>query len=280
MKTALITGCSSGIGAACVDAFLAAGFRVVATVRSDAAAASLRAAHERAPLHVLLLDLSSKEQRRAVGEQLSEAPFAGHLDCLVNNAGYAQFGALEDLSEAELRAQMEVNFLGTALLIRELLPLLRAARGRVINVSSLFGFVGFPLTAAYCASKYALEGLSEALYYELGPHGVQVAIVEPGAHRTNFGSNVRWPEREGATFADDTRAYRRLHARLKARGGASPRKVADAVVGLAHKRRLPLRTRVGRDASSAFLFQAALPEALVTRALSGMYGRLFRGDTP
>src|SRR4051812_989919 len=92
-------------------------------------------------------------------------------------------------------AQMEVGFFGAAQLIQALLPALRRARGRIINVSSVLGYIGMPLTSAYSASKFALEGLSESLHYELAPHGVQVALVEPGRHRTEFSAKVSWGER-------------------------------------------------------------------------------------
>jgi NAD(P)-dependent dehydrogenase (short-subunit alcohol dehydrogenase family) len=265
--TVLITGCSSGFGRAAVRAFAHAGFVVLATARDLAARPGLPAELQReGPGRVLplSLDVTDAAEREAVAAFVRARP--GGLDCLVNNAGYGVFGALEDCAPDQLRRQMEVNFFGAALLTQALLPSLRAARGRVINVSSMLGSVGFPLTGAYCASKFALEGLTESLAHELRPHGVGVALVEPGGYPTRFASSVEWAAGSvsaGSAYAARSAGYRRrLETFDGRRRGSSPDVVARVVVGLALARRLPLRRRVGRDARLVHVARRVLPEGL------------------
>src|SRR5262249_54966109 len=151
-------------------------------------------------------------------------------------AGQALWGALEDLSCEQIRAQLAVNVLGPALLLREALPLLRDTRGRVILVSSLFGRMGFPLSSAYCASKFALEGLGAALREELRPHHVQVSVVEPGRHRTGFANHATWgtgSASASSAYAGQSAAYAELVRSLMATPGPPPWHVAVAVVDLA-----------------------------------------------
>jgi NAD(P)-dependent dehydrogenase (short-subunit alcohol dehydrogenase family) len=274
--TVLITGCSSGFGRAAVSAFAGEGFTVLATARGLAARPELSRALEGAPgrVHSLSLDVTDAAEREAIAATVRARP--GGLDCLVNNAGYGLFGALEDCAPDQLRRQMEVNFFGAALLTQALLPSLRAARGRVINVSSMLGSVGFPLTSAYCASKFALEGLTEALALELRPHGVGVTLVEPGGYPTRFAANVEWGEgslRAGSAYGPQSARYRRRLETFGARRrGASPDAVARAVVRLALARRLPLRRRVGADARLVHALRRILPGGLWDAAYARVCG--------
>src|SRR5262245_19631363 len=193
-KTILITGCSSGFGRLVIPEFLREGWHVIATMRDAANRKGIfneELNGYRDALSLLSLDVTN-EAERAAAKNFIEEKFGGKLDCLVNNAGYGLFGAVEDLSEAQIREQMEVNFFGLVLLTQMLLPQLRKASGRIINLSSVLGFTGMPMSAMYCASKFAVEGFSEGLYHELKPHGVQVALVEPGAFRTNFAEKLTW----------------------------------------------------------------------------------------
>jgi len=277
MPSALVTGSSSGFGRGVVSALLARGFSVYASLRDAERRAGLFEAEQLAcgeRLVLLTLDVTDPVQRQAAAERVLAG---GPLDCLINNAGYAQFGALEDVDEAQLRRQFEVNFFGAALLTRALLPALRAARGVVLNVSSVFGFSAFPLSSVYCASKYALEGLSEALYYELRPHGVRVGLVEPGGHRTGFGAAVEWGRFDNSAYAPETAGYRRLHGTLVTRpNGTSPDAVVRTLVRLAEAAHVPLRSVVGRDASLTAALQRILPEALRAPATSALLARMLR----
>lgn len=276
-RLALVTGASTGFGKGLVAALLERGWEVVATMRGAAARKELfaedAAAHP-GRLHLLSLDVADAAQRRAAAEWVAGA--GDRLDLLVNNAGYGLFGALEDVSEAQLRRQFEVNFFGAALLTRELLPALRAARGKVLNVSSVLGFTAFPLAGAYCASKFALEGLSDSLAFELEPHGVQVCAVEPGGFRTKFNDNMTWGEGSaapGSPYRRQTDGYARLREKLNARRAASPARVVDAMVRLAEARRIPRRLRLGRDAAVLGLIDALLPDEWSRRLLGFVYDR-------
>ena len=281
-RTVLITGCSSGFGRGMVPEFLKHGWTVIATLRNGEVRSGLFARELEAHpgrLSVVSLDVTDPEERAALAETIRTR--CGELDCLVNNAGYALFGALEDLSEVQIRRQMEVNFWGTVLLTRELLPFLRRARGRIINLSSVLGHCGFPLTSAYCASKFALEGFTEALSHELRPHRVQVALVEPGRHRTRFSDNVEWGDgstRLGSAYIPQSQNYRRLKDMLASRKGAGADPVVRAVVRLASMKRMPLRRRVGWDAVLVHLVQRLLPEQLTWRLFSTVYDGMFLRD--
>lgn len=272
MRRVLVTGSSSGIGRLAVSELLRRGWAVLATMRRaderrDLFAEEL-AAHPGA-LEVLSLDVADPGERAAAVARVMET---GALDCLINNAGYGLFGALEDLSEEQLRRQLEVNFFGAALLTRDLLPALRRSGGSVLLVSSVLGRAGFPLTGAYCASKFALEGLGEALYYELRPLGVRVGIVEPGGRRTRFGDNVEWAEGSSEVYREVTAGYRALLDKVRGRRGKrSAEAVVSALVRLAEARTVPLRTRVGGDAAAM-----TVAELLPERARTRLFGAMFR----
>ncbi len=243
-----------------------------AAARKDLFAAD--AAAHAGRLHLLSLDVADGAERAAAAAWVAKA--GGRLDLLVNNAGYGLFGALEDLSEAQLRRQFEVNFFGAALLTRDLLPALRAARGKVLNVSSVLGFTAFPLAGAYCASKFALEGLSESLAFELEPHGVQVCAVEPGGFRTKFNDNMTWGEGSaapGSPYRAQTDGYARLREKLIKSRGTPPERVVEALVRLAEARRIPRRLRLGHDAAALGLLEALLPDEWSRRLLGFVYGR-------
>lgn len=195
MRMILVTGATAGFGKLIVQAFLEHGDTVIATGRS------LNTRHEifekeRAiygnKLIELNLDVTDQNQIEEAYNFLRES--YGSIDILINNAGYGLFGALEDTTDKEVRYQMEVNFFGTINVTKTFLPMLREKKGKIFNFSSVFGFMGWPLTSLYSASKYAVEGFSESLRGELAPHGVQVCLIEPGGYRTNFGSSLSWSQ--------------------------------------------------------------------------------------
>ena len=226
----LLTGASGGLGSALARLASAAGDEVVAIGRKS-------------------VDITDPAQvRRAVAEAV--ATF-GRIDVVVNNAGYAAAGAFEELSDAALREQFEVNFFAAADVLRATLPYLRAARsGHIVQISSLAGQIGAPGMSAYTARKHALEGLSVSLAEELAPFGVRVSIVEPGAISTGFRRS--WVERERpGTIAD----YDDLAARLDRIGRdahrpTEPEDVAAAILALTDLPEPPLRLPVGSDAAA------------------------------
>ncbi|HEX6251373.1 MAG TPA: SDR family oxidoreductase [Gemmatimonadaceae bacterium] len=179
----VVTGASSGIGEACVLRLAGLGYRVFAGVRSDAAADRLSDA---APglITPVRLDVSDAASIRAAAELIASATGSAGVDGLVNNAGIAVAAPLEFLPLDALREQLEVNVIGQVAVTQALLPSLRAARGRIVNMGSISGRVALPFVGPYTASKFALEALTDSLRVELRPWGIHVAIVEPGVIAT------------------------------------------------------------------------------------------------
>ena len=181
-RSVLITGCSSGIGLASAVALKQRGWRVLATARKPEDLTRLRDLGFDA-LSLELADGKSIEACAAEALRLT----GGKLTALVNNAAYGQIGAVEDLTVAVLRHQFEVNFLGTHDLTRRLIPSMRANKsGRIVQISSVLGLMAAPYRGAYCASKFALEALSDAMRMELRGTGIEVSLIEPGPVRTKF----------------------------------------------------------------------------------------------
>jgi len=184
-RTVLITGCSSGIGRATAEVFLAEGWTVYATSRDTDDVADLA---ERG-CRTASLDVTVDADIERVVDRIDEE--AGHLDCLVNNAGYGQYGPLEDLPVERLHAQFDVNVYGPHRLTRAVLPLMRAqGNGTIVNVSSFYGRLSMPGSGAYAASKFALEAMSDALRTEVDSFGVDVVLVEPGLVDTGFNDRL------------------------------------------------------------------------------------------
>ena len=185
-RTVLVTGCSSGIGAATAHLLQDAGWQVFPTARKPDDLATLRASG----FDPIALDLANPASvAQAAREALDHT--GGQLGALVNNAGFCQAGALEDISRDALRAQFEANVFGLHELTRALLPAFRRqGHGRIVNVSSVFGRIAVPLVGSYCASKFALEALSDALRIELWGTGIWVALIEPGAILSRFRHNA------------------------------------------------------------------------------------------
>ncbi len=262
-----------------VSQFLKQGWIAIATLRNANERGNIFSDEIRAyPKHlfVLSMDVTNASERSNIAE-LIRSRF-DQLDCLVNNAGYGLFGALEDMTEAQIRHQMEVNFFGAVFLTRDLLPLLRKSHGRVIMMSTLFGFSSFPLSSVYCASKFAIEGLAESLYHELKPHGVQVALIEPAGHRTRFGDNVVWGDQSfesTSAYARQSENYRRFKQTLTSGRGHASAPVVQAVVRLASAKQMPLRCRIGAGSHVMYLLRKFLPQSLGTALLSAHYDKIF-----
>jgi NAD(P)-dependent dehydrogenase (short-subunit alcohol dehydrogenase family) len=273
-KSVLITGCSSGIGRRAAERLQAAGWRVLLTLRGGPARATMLGIGESPGLRVAALDVTNTEERAAISD-LIVRDFEGRIDALVLNAGYALFGALEDLSEEQIRTQTETNLLGHILLTRSLLPALRAARGRIVAVSSVLGATPFPLTSIYCASKFALEGFTRSLRHELQPHGVAVALVRPGRRRTRFGENIVWGAGNVPAYRGQTSAYRHLRNTLAARPAGDADVVAAAIERLLTRRRMPPVLAVGGDARILLAAERLLPTGWSDALLGHLYARAF-----
>ncbi len=219
-KSVLITGCSSGIGHCVAHGLKARGYRVFASARKDTDVARLR----NEGLETVQLDLDDDASiRDALAEVLAKT--GGRLYGLFNNGAYGLPGAVEDLSRDALRAQLETNLLGWHELTRQVIPAMRrAGEGRIIQNSSILGFVGLPFRGAYNCSKFALEGLTDTLRLELADSGIQVSLIEPGPITSNFRKNAqRVFEATIDTDASPHRdKYQAMRERLQKEGPAQP----------------------------------------------------------
>jgi NAD(P)-dependent dehydrogenase (short-subunit alcohol dehydrogenase family) len=241
----LITGASSGFGRALADAALSRGDSVVATARRIEALEDL-SPHER--VEAIPLEVTDAEQREAAVEQAVER-FA-RVDVLVNNAGRTQVGAVEETTDEELRALFELHFFAPAALTRAVLPhMRRQGGGAIVQMSSVGGQVTAPGFGAYCATKFALEGLTETLRDEVAPFGIHTLIVEPGAFRTGlFRRDAAYESAAMPEYADTvgpTRDYVRNNHGLQA---GDPVKAADAILHALDQSDPPLRLVLGADA--------------------------------
>ncbi len=190
-KVAVVTGSSSGIGLETALTLARNGFLTYATMRNLAKSEGIKSVtdKENLPIRIVQLDVTvDKSVNEAMQSIISEA---GRVDVLVNNAGYGLIGAFEDLSMEEIRAQFETNFYGIIRTTQAVLPNMRKQKsGRIVNVSSGLGLFGFPGFSAYSGTKFAMEGLSESMSYELDPFGIRVILIEPGVVRTNIGNST------------------------------------------------------------------------------------------
>ena len=248
-KTWLITGAASGFGRAFAEHALSLGDNVVATARS---VSRLDALVDLAPDRVLAAKLDVDQAGDAEAAVDAAVARFGRLDILVNNAGYGVVGALEETPDAELRAIMDTNFFGALAVIRAALPVLRAQRsGAIVNISSVGGQLSFAGFSAYSASKFALEGASEALAQEVAPFGIKVLIVEPGQFRTDLaGGGMRHMPILPAY--DDTVGPTRAFAHdMHGTQPGDPRKAAAAIVTALEAEKTPLRLQLGADAVEA-----------------------------
>jgi NADP-dependent 3-hydroxy acid dehydrogenase YdfG len=177
-KVWFITGTSSGFGRALAEEVLAKGERVVATARKPEVLRDLTQKYPDTARAVKLDVTNLEEVKSAISEAINEF---GRIDVLVNNAGYALVGAIEETSDEQIRQQFDTNLFGVLNVTREALPILRGQKsGHIVNIGSAVGFVAYPSLGYYSATKFALEGLSEALAAEVAPHGIKTTIVEPG----------------------------------------------------------------------------------------------------
>jgi NAD(P)-dependent dehydrogenase (short-subunit alcohol dehydrogenase family) len=245
----LITGCSAGFGRELAVAALAAGDRVMATARKPDLLADLaETGGDR--VRAAALDVTDEAQVADVVAR-TVAEF-GRVDVVVNNAGHGSVGAVEELELADLRSLMDTMFFGAVAVTKAALPLLRAqGSGTIVQMSSMGGQVTMPGFGAYCAAKYALEGLSEALAAEVRPLGIRVLIVEPGAFRTQFGGHRMHRSRALDAYAGTTGATRAAVDSMDGTQPGDPRKAARAILHVVDHPEPPLRLALGNDAVDA-----------------------------
>jgi len=242
----LITGCSSGFGREFARAALAHGFRVVATARDVHTLDDLLIGHEDR-MRAITLDVSNAEQiKRAVTE--AERAF-GHIDVLVNNAGYGYLAAVEEGEEKDIRAVFETNFFGLADMIRAVLPGMRARRhGSIVNIASVGGIVGFPGSGYYAATKFAVEGLSQSLAREVEPLGIRVLLVEPGPFRTDWaGRSLKQSPNFIGDYEQTSGRRRRNIAGYSGTRPGDPARAAEAVIKVLESPTPPAHLVLGRE---------------------------------
>lgn len=191
-RTVLVTGCSSGIGLATCHVLSLNNFMTYGTVRNLSKAKKIQDLinRENLSLKILRLDVNDNQSiKLAVKKILTDT---GRIDVLINNAGYGMFGPVEEITTQEVKKQFETNFFGTIRLIKAIVPIMRKqANGTIVNISSMVGRFGVPLNSAYVSSKFAVEGLSESISFELEEFGIRVIVIEPGVVKSDFFHNVK-----------------------------------------------------------------------------------------
>jgi NAD(P)-dependent dehydrogenase (short-subunit alcohol dehydrogenase family) len=244
--TWFITGCSTGLGRALAGRVLEHGYRAVVTARDAKQVQDIVAAHPKTAL-ALALDVTIARQ---VSEAVAQAERAfGAVGVLVNNAGYGYLAAVEEGEEHEVRAMFEANFFGLAALIRRVLPGMRArGRGHIINISSVGGLIGNPSAGYYNATKFAVEGLSEALAKEVEPLGIRVTVIEPGPFRTDWaGRSLKLPRHPIEAYASTSGARRAVITSRSGKQPGDPVRAADAIIKVFESPAPPLNLILGRD---------------------------------
>jgi NAD(P)-dependent dehydrogenase (short-subunit alcohol dehydrogenase family) len=269
----VVTGASSGIGEACARRLAGLGFQVFAGVRKDMD--TERLAHEIPGVTPLRIDVTDADSIAAAAQSVSEQTH-GRLAGLVNNAGVAVPAPIEHQPIDDFRRQLEVNLVGQVAVTQAFLPMLRAARGRIVNMSSIGGKVAVPLLGAYAASKFGLEGFSDSLRRELRPWRIRVAVIEPGTIATPIWEKgiASGDELSASLPPAAQRDYGPLIATVRtaseqgARTGLPPDAVAKDVAHALTASRPKTRYLVGREATSRALAARFLPDRFIDRAIA------------
>jgi NAD(P)-dependent dehydrogenase (short-subunit alcohol dehydrogenase family) len=241
-----ITGCSTGLGRALAEAVLQHGHRAVVTARNIAQIQDIVARYPQSSLAAQLDVVNYSQIKLAVSA--AEKTF-GRIDVLVNNAGYGYLAAVEEGEEQKFRDMFETNFFGLAALIRRVLPGMRAREhGHIINISSVGGLLGNPGAGYYNASKFAVEGLSEALAKEVEPLGIRVTVVEPGPFRTDWaGRSLKQVRNPIDAYAKTSGARRAQISGYSGKQAGDPARAAQAIIHVAESTTPPMNLVLGKD---------------------------------
>jgi len=249
-KIALVTGSSSGIGFETALALARENYFTFASMRNTDKAGKIQeiAKKENLNLEVIELDVDKEESIKSAVKKIQEQK--GRIDVLVNNAGNGLFGCVEDITIQELKAQFETNFFGVVRLIQEISPIMRKlGSGIIVNVSSIAGRIGFPGTPAYISSKFALEGLSECMRYELSPFGIKTIIIEPGVIKTDFFSSMKVAKGKPDSPYKEVTEKVMNGVKMMAEMGTLPDEVAKTIIKAIQTEEPLPRYIVGSDAS-------------------------------
>ena len=249
-SVALVTGCSSGIGLETAIALGREGHFTYATMRDVKKSGSLDKIvnDEGLPIKVLELDVDSEKSVDDTIAKIMEEK--GRVDTLINNAGWGMWGAVEDVSIEEFKQQFETNFFSIIRLIQKVAPIMRKQKsGNIVNVSSVAGKIGFPVSPAYISSKFALEGLSECIRFELGPFGINVIIIEPGVIKTNFFDSMKMAKKSNSDSVYNEITSKVVSGvKMMAEMGTEPKEVADTIIKSINEEKPLPRYIVGNDA--------------------------------
>ncbi len=249
-KVALVTGSSSGIGYETSLALAKDGYHTFASMRDTTKAEELKktADKENLPISVIELDVEKEDSIVAAIKKIMSD--ANRIDVLVNNAGYGQFGCTEDVSIDEFRKQFETNFFSIVRIIQEVAPIMRKqGSGVIVNISSVVGRMGLPGSSAYISTKFALEGLSECLRYELGMFGGKTTLIEPGVIKTNFLKSMKIPESKTDPKYKQLTDNMLAGLKMMVEMGTSPSQVAEVVIKAIHDDEILPRYIAGTDAA-------------------------------
>ena len=248
-KVAIVTGSSSGIGYETSLALARDGFYTFATVRNPKKADKILQVAKKENLNIEIVELdvdNEKSISTAIEKIISKKQ---RIDVLVNNAGWGLFGSVEDVSMKDFRAQFETNFFGIISIIQKVAPIMRKqGAGVIVNVSSVAGRIGFPGSPAYISSKFALEGLSESIRYELGQFGVKIIIIEPGVIKTNFFSSMKIAEPKPDSPYKEITEKVIMGIKMMAELGTPPSEVATTILNAVKEENPRPRYIVGNDA--------------------------------
>ncbi|MCS7198402.1 MAG: SDR family oxidoreductase [Candidatus Bipolaricaulota bacterium] len=272
---ALITGSNSGIGFATAVYLARRGYTVWATMRNLHKAEKLRQIieSEKLPIEIAQLDVREDSSVKQAVAQIVQK--SGRIDVLINNAGYGLRGAVEEVSLDEWKEQFETNFFGAIRVIQAVLPQMRAQHsGAIVNISSVLGRLAIPFSGPYVSSKFALEGMTEALRYELAPWNIKVILIEPGFIATRFQENAQLAhgaQRQDSPYAIFKRASgRRVQSNISR--AAPPERVAETIYRAITHPNPKLRYPVGRDARFVLPLRRFSPEGLFERILMKQLG--------
>ena len=248
-KVAIVTGSSSGIGYETALLLAKNGYHTYATMRNLDKSSRIKeiAKKDNLPVEVLQLDVADD---KSVTDAISEiSNKQGRIDVLVNNAGYGFMGSVEDSTLDEIKAQFETNFFGAIRVMQKVIPIMRKQKtGTIVNVSSIAGRIGFPMGSAYVSSKFALEGLSESMSYELKQFGIKIVLIEPGVINTNFAFVT--PKKVLDTNSSYSQLMNKLEENLFSTiaNGISPKEVANVILRAITEASPERRYLVGNDA--------------------------------
>jgi len=249
-KVALVTGSSSGIGLESVLALARDGYDTFASMRDTRKAGELEYAAKKEDLKINVIELDVDKEESIISAIKKIMTDKGRIDVLVNNAGYGQFGCIEDVPIDDFRKQFETNFFSIVRIIQEVAPIMRKQKsGIIVNISSVVGRLGLPGSSAYISTKFALEGLSECLRYELGQFGVKTTLIEPGVIKTNFFNSLKIPESKTDPKYKELTDNILAGLKMMVEMGTPPSEVAKVILKAIHDDEILPRYIVGTDAA-------------------------------